>query len=79
MTEPIKAWLSRNVDPVAGLDHEYKLWTRKPRKTADECFYNKGKQCIFITYLSRKVIERTASIKLSPGECRRVTIDIKLV
>ena len=75
MSQPKKLWLSRDefvsVAPCV-------LWTTEPRKNVFGVFCSTGKWCRLIDDFCPKLFESITGFSLSPGECKRVTLEIKL-
>ena len=76
MGKPQKVCLSR--DEINQHD-VYQLWTTKPRKNGSGGFISSGKSCLFIKIFCAKELESITGFSLKPGNCKRVTIEIKLV
>ena len=79
MSKPKKVWLSRGKSIQDGQFALYELWTTKPRKSDREIFTSSGKRCRSIDEFCQLEFESITGFSLSPGECKRVTIEIKMV
>lgn len=76
MSKAKKVWLARD---EFNQDAFYELWTTKPRQNRNGEFYADGKRCFLIEDFCPEEFERITGFSLKPGECKRVTIEIKIV
>ena len=77
MSKPKKFWLSR--DKCSVLDYEsYELWLSKPTKNKAGQYDCAGDET-FIAAMCPDKFESMMGLELNPGQCKGVTIEIKLV